>query len=169
MAGLSSWLSEVWSNRIAEKLRATNAHDLEQAKAALLHEVESHKIRLKKSEFLFQKEFEAACSFSAFMRSLLPGFNHPDMEWYEVCDEIAQSFGSIEQKLEQFFSEFSVALTEEERTILSDAISDAGYSKFEVIDEDVSRESNEAAGILYDKLKDFNSKLIARVRDQTSL
>ncbi|KIO48755.1 hypothetical protein [Nitrosospira sp. NpAV] len=166
--GLSRWLGEVWSSRIAEKLRAANAHDLERTKAALLHEVESHKIRLKKSEFLFQKEFEAASSFSAVFRSLHPGFNHPNMDWYEACDEIAQRLGSIEKKLEHYFSAFSAVLTEEERNILSDAISDAGYWKFEVINGVVSCESSEAAGTLYLKLKDFDSKLIARIRDQAS-
>lgn len=167
--GLSSWLGKVWSDRLVEKLKAENARALERVKAEFIHEVESYKNKLKKSEFLFQKEFEAASAFATIFRSIHPGFNHPQMDWYEACDEIAQCFGSIEKKLDSYFSEFSAVLTEEERDLLTDAISDAGYSKFEVIDRDVPVESNQAADALYKKLQELNSKLIARVRNQASL
>jgi len=167
--GLSSWLGKVWSDRLAEKLKAENARDLERVKTEFIHEVESYKVKLKKSEFLFQKEFEAASAFATIFRSIHPGFNHSQMDWYEACDEIAQCFGSIEKKLDIYFSEYSAVLTEEERILLTDAISDAGYSKFEVIDGDVPAKSNQAADTLYKKLQVLNSRLISRVRNQASL
>lgn len=167
--GLSNWLGKVWSDRLVEKLKAENSRDLERVKTELVHEVESYKVKLKKSEFLFQKEFEAASAFATIFRSMHPGFNHPYMDWYEACDEIAQCFSSIEKKLEKYFSEYAAVLTEEERKLLIDAISDAGYSKFEVIDGKVSAESNHAADVLYKKLISLEGKLIARVRNQASL
>lgn len=167
--GLSNWLGKIWSDRLAEKLKAENARDLERVKTQFIHEVESYKVKLKKSEFIFQKEFEAASGFAAIFRSIHPGFNHPQMDWYEACDEIARCFGLIEIKLNGYFYEFSAVLTDDERNQLSDAISDAGYSKFEVIDGDVSTESNIAADALYKKLQNINSMLISRVRNQASL
>lgn len=167
--GLSNWLGKVWSDRLAEKLKAENSRDLERVKTELMHEVESYKVKLKKSEFLFQKEFEAATTFAAIFRSMHPGFNHPYMDWYEACDEIAKCFGSIEKRLEGYFSQFSAVLTDEERKLLIDAISDAGYSKFEVINGDVSSKSNHDADVLYKKLAALEEKLISRVRNQVSL
>ena len=167
--GLSSWLGKLWADRLGEQLKASNTQALERIKADFLREVESYKIKLKKSEFLFQKEFEAASEFSRLIQSIHPGFNHPMMDWYEACDVIAQSFGSIEFKLNGFLAKFGAVLTEDERKILTNAISDAGYGKFEAVGEDVSAEANKQAGKLYTDLQELEKKMIGRVRDQSSL
>jgi hypothetical protein len=52
--GLSNWIGKILADRYVEKLK----HEIQQ-------ELETHKTRLRKSEFLFQKEFEAAQSPSA--------------------------------------------------------------------------------------------------------
>ena len=167
--GLSSCFGKLWADRLGEQLKASNTQALERIKADFLREVESYKIKLKKSEFLFQKEFEAASEFSRLIQSIHPGFNHPMMDWYEACDVIAQSFGSIEFKLNGFLAKFGAVLTEDERKILTNAISDAGYGKFEAVGEDVSAEANKQAGKLYTDLQELEKKMIGRVRDQSSL
>lgn len=103
------------------------------------------------------------------MQSIHPGFNHPMMDWYEACDVIAQDFGSIERKLNDFLAKYGAVLTDDERKALTSAISDAGYGKFEAIDEDVSAKANQQAAKLYTELQELEEQMIRRVRDQSSL
>ena len=166
---LSNWLGKVWADRLGEQLKASNTRELERIKAELLYDIESYKVKLKKSEFLFQKEFEAASEFSRLMQSIHPGFNHPMMDWYEACDFIARSFGSIERKLNVFLAKYSAALCDDERKILTSSISDAGYGKFESTDEEVSAEANQQAAKLYTDLLELEKQMIGRVRDQSSI
>ena len=66
--GFSGWLGRVWADRLGEQLKASNTQALERVKAEFVREVESYKIRLKKSEFLFEKEFAAASAFTVLVR-----------------------------------------------------------------------------------------------------
>jgi len=59
--------------------------------------------------------------------------------------------------------------SDETRKSLSEAISDAGFAKFEVIDGDVPMEANQAAEALYLKLEAIGTSLISHVRSQSSL
>ena len=167
--GLSSWLGKIWAERIGEELKASNTKELEHVKANLVQDLESYKVQLKKSEFLFQKEFEAASAFSALIQSVHPGFNHPMMDWYEACDEIAQNFGKIEIRLGDFLAKFGAVLTDAERKILTGAISDAGYGKFDVIEGQDNPDANTNAGELYNNLLLLEKQMIGRVRGQSSL
>ena len=75
---------------------------LERAKHEIQQEVESYRTKLKKSEFLFQKEFEATSQFISLHHSFLPRYLHPDMDWHEACTEFARNFSQVEKKLEQY-------------------------------------------------------------------
>lgn len=167
--GLSSWLGKVWADRLGEQLKASNTQALERIKADFLREVESYKVKLKKSEFLFQKEFEAASEFSRLMQSIHPGYNHPMMDYSDACDVIAQNFSSIEKELNGFLAKYGAVLTDDERKILNDAIFHAGYGKFDSINDEVGAKANKQADELYIELKDLEKKMIERVRDQSSL
>lgn len=72
--GLSNWIGRILADRYVEKL-----------KQEIQQEIESHKTRLRKSEFLFQKEFEAASAFISLRRSLMPKYRFPEMEWHAGC------------------------------------------------------------------------------------
>lgn len=120
--GLSGWIGKIFSNRFVEKL-----------KQEIQHEMESYRTKLKKSEFLFQKEFEAASHFISLRRSFLPDYIHPDMEWPEVCEYVALNLESIEESLSNFRATHGVALKESVLSRLDDAITAAGTGKFEEI------------------------------------
>jgi len=49
IGGFAHWLGNLWAKRL-----------IQGEKAKLDTELESYKVKLKKSEFIFQKEFEAA-------------------------------------------------------------------------------------------------------------
>lgn len=150
-------------------LKAKTDAEIERLKNELMHRVESYKVQLKKSEFLFQKEFEAASAFAALLQSIHPGFNHPTMGWYEACDAIAEDFEKIEIRLNDFLAKYGAVLTDNEKKILTSAISDAGYGKFDVIGGEVDTDANQKAGELYFNLQELEKQLIGRVRDQSSL
>ncbi len=152
------------------QLKAKTDAEIERLKNELIHNVERYKVQLKKSEFLFQKEFEAASAFSALLQSIHPGFNHPLMDWYEACDEIALDFGKSEIRLNDFLTKFGAVLTDAERTILLNAISEAGFGKFDIRENgEVDVDTNRKAGEFYESLQTLEKQLIERVRNQSSL
>jgi len=151
------------------ELKAKADAEIERLKNEMTRNIESYKVQLKKSEVFFQRELEAASTFSSLFHSIRPGYNNPLMDWYEACDEIAQDFGRIEIRLSDFMSKHGALLTDEERSLLTDATSDAGYGKFDVIDGNVDAAANKMADELYQKLKTLEAQLIQRVRAQASL
>jgi len=128
--GFSSWLGKVWANRLMTKEKAEYAQELESLRNRLTQETESYKIKLKKSEFIFEKEYEATLEFVALKRNFLPTYSHPDMDWYEACDDIAHDFHKIETALGTFLSKHGAVLSSEVKDLLSHSIGVAGENKF---------------------------------------
>ena len=75
IGGFAHWLGNLWAKRL-----------IQEEKAKLDLDIESHKVKLRKSEFLFEKEYEAVSEFVALLRSILPRHSYPDMDWCEACD-----------------------------------------------------------------------------------
>jgi len=150
-------------------LKAKTDAEIERLKNELVRNVESYKVQLKKSEVFFQRELEAASTFSSLFHSIRPGYNNPLMDWHDACDEIAHDFGRIEVRLSDFMSKHGAMLNDTERALLSDAMSDAGFGKFDIDGPDISPESNKMADEIYQKLKSLDTQLIERVRAQASL
>lgn len=69
VGAFANWLGDLWAKRLIQK-----------EKKKLDEEIESYKVKLKKSEFIFQKEFEAASELVGLIRSFLPKYNHPQMD-----------------------------------------------------------------------------------------
>ncbi len=151
------------------QLRAKADAEIECLKNEMNRNVESYKIQLKKSEVFFLRELDAASAFSSLFHSIRPGYSSPNMDWYDACDEIAQNFGRIEIRLSDFLSKHGAVLNDEERILLIDAMSDAGYGKFDILGPDVDSKSNKKADEIYQKLKILDAQLIERVRAQASL
>lgn len=151
------------------ELKSKTDSEIERLRSEMTRNIESYKIQLKKSEIFFQRELEAASMFSSFFHSILPGYSNPTMDWSDACDSIAQDFGKIETRLGDFMSKHGAVLNDEERSLLVDATSDAGYGKFNVFDGEVDSDANMKANEMYEKLKALETKLIQRVRAQASL
>ncbi|OOX38250.1 hypothetical protein BJL83_23575 [Vibrio parahaemolyticus] len=73
---MSNWLGKLWANRLMEHQKAEYARELESIKSTLLKESESYKIKLKKSEFIFEKQHEASSELVALVRKFLPPLLH---------------------------------------------------------------------------------------------
>ena len=157
IGGFAHWLGNLWATRLIQNEK--NKLDLD---------IESYKVKLKKSEFLFQKEFEAASEFIAMMGGFTPTHYRPDMDWHDVCDEIAQRFSVIEPRLKDYLSKHGAILKKEAKEALSLCIGIAGENKFNINGPDVPDAINAHAENLYNKLKEVEKSLLNQVHTQSS-
>jgi hypothetical protein len=166
--GLSNWLGRLWADRVAEQLKASNTQALERIKADFVRDLESYKVQLKKSEFFFQREFDAAREFSSIVHKVIPTRQrHPDMDWSEAMDDVIGSFGKTEERLEEFLELHGVVLTEDERELVNVAISRANQGNLYSAEGDPA--GHEIAEKLCNDLKELQARLNKRLRDQASL
>lgn len=129
---LSSWLGKVWANRLMAAETAKHSQDLERLRKELSRGLESHKVKLRKSELVFEKEFEAASQLVALIRGFLPTYRHPHMDWHEACKEIAFDLEQIEYGLDGFLSKHGAVLPDEVKEHLGSCTGIAADNKFEI-------------------------------------
>ena len=86
------------------------------------------------------------------------------MDWYEACDQIAQSFGKHEKTLERFLAKHGAVLSEASRQKLGECISLAADGKFDV---EVDRQVNKMAHTFYTHLEEIERELLHIVREQS--
>lgn len=154
--GLSNWIGKILADRYVEKLK----HEIQQ-------ELETHKTRLRKSEFLFQKEFEAASAFISLRRRLMPKYRFPEMEWHDACEDFAGDFEKVERELEAYMAMHGAALTSTALDRISSAITQVSAGKFETSREGVSREGLDIAGKVMEELEEVEKLLHAAVWSQS--
>lgn len=155
--GLSNWIGKLLAGRYVEKLK----HEIQE-------ELETHKTRLRKSEFLFQKEFEAASAFITLRRDLMPKYRFPNMEWHDACEDFANDFEKVEKELERYLATYGAALTDRTLERLFSAISQVATGKFEVSHEGGAGSATEIAGKVMEELEEVEKQLHAAVRSQSA-
>ena len=178
--GFSNWLGKIWANRLMEKEKAEYSKEMEKERAfhtrelemmrnSFLKETESYKIKLKKSEFLFEKQFEAASELVALRRSFLPEVSSPDMDWEDVLDHYVFSSKVIEKNLGEYLSRHGAVLGEDVEEKISKCRGLAAWNKFEIgtYYEDSSKGKDEAEKI-YKILNEATELMLSKVNAQTS-
>lgn len=154
--GFANWIGRILANKYVEKLK----HEIQQ-------DLESHKTRLKKSELLFRKEFEAASAFIPVHLQLLPRYRIPDMEWDEACKDFAQNFEHVEKMLEAYMAAHGAALQQETLRRLASAKMRASWGKLEVTNGNVSREAAKYAEEVMEALDEIEKELYRAVWSQS--
>ena len=150
---LFKWISERFA-----------ALGLEREKRKSQQQVESHKAELKKSEFLYPKEFEAAEEFIALHSDLRPRYRFPEMEWEHACEDFALDFEEVEERLEQYKVDHGAVLQPGTFDRLSRAITNASLGQFAVEGDDVSSEGIDLAGEVMTDLEEIEKELQKAVR-----
>lgn len=169
--GFSSWLGKVWAARLMAKEKAEHTRELEALRNQLTQDTESYKIRLKKSEFLFEKQFEATSEFITLIWACAPEIHRPDMDWHDACDDIARNFTKLEKSLFSFLSKHAAVLDDETENQINEAISLAAFHKFGADSEEVSEGANQAADELFTTegiIPKIESRLKNMVHSQSS-
>jgi hypothetical protein len=157
LLGLSSWIGTLLSNRIIER-----------AKSELQKDLESYKASLRKSEFLFEKQYEAASEFIAMRQGFLPA-HRPDMDWHEAREDMAMHFERIAKSLKTFVSKHGAVMSSETVKSLTQCIGLAEEHRYGVHGDVVSREASEAADTIWNKLGEVEGKLRDAVWDQSGV
>ena len=154
--GLANWIGKILADRYVEKVK----QDFEE-------EIERHKTRLRKSEFLFQKEFDAASAFISLQIRLLPRYRIPEMDWHDACEDFARSFDDVEKAVDNFIATHGAALPSETLKFLINAKTKASRGRFEVTNGDVSQDAVTYAKEVMESLDKVEKKLYQVVRSQT--
>lgn len=162
----SSWLGKVWAERILAKEKAQQTQDLEDFKQKLQEAAERHKVRLKKSELIFAKEFEAASALAALNMDIRPKISHPEMDYYDACDEVASNFGRIETQLHTFVRTHGAVLPVGVKHLFSICMSITGDYKFHTSNSKIPSEANAAADMLLEHLKQAENEMLEQVNRQ---
>jgi predicted ribosome quality control (RQC) complex YloA/Tae2 family protein len=157
IGGFAHWLGNLWAKKLVQN-----------EKAKLDTELESYKVKLKKSEFIFQKEFEAASEFVAYVQSIEPGYYMPDMIGDDFYESIAGRLGSIETSLRKYLGKHGTVLTDKATSNIKECIHLAGNTKHKIIGPDIPESALEVARDIYSKLKEAEESLNEQVRGQSS-
>ena len=119
IAGFTHWLGGVWAKRLVQDQKKKLDSELEQLKG-----------NLRKSDYLFEKEYEAVCGLVALKNTMFPRISRPDMEWEDLGQSIADEFEEVENRINIFLTEHGAILSDEVRTSISKASRIAGNGKF---------------------------------------
>ena len=155
--GLANFIGKILANKYVEKV-----------KQEFQQELESHKTRLRKSEFLFQKEFDATSSFISLRLRLLPRYRFPDMEWHDACEEFAHRFQHVEESLETYIATHGAALPKSALENLAKAKRYASWGKVKVTDGDVCDDAIKYAEQTMNELEEIEKELYEAVWSQSS-
>ena len=153
-----NWIAEFLANKYLEKRK----HEMQQ-------ELESHKTKLRKSEFLFQKEFDAASAFISLSHELLPDRKYSEMECRDTSKDLAQNFELVENALNSYIATHGAALKNEtlERLISTKRLASNSRLQFEVSGQDSPQTSIRCAGKVMKALKEIEKELRQTVQSQS--
>ena len=97
----------LFGNSILEKIRAKSSLTSEQ-----------YKIQLKKSEFFFEKQFDASLEFGKFFYELLPKKQSVFDEWEDAMSWLADDLQNHQKFLDDFISKYNILFSDETLDIL---------------------------------------------------
>ncbi len=155
IGAFAQWLGKYWAS-----------HLIQDAKAKLDSELESYKVGLRKSEFWFEREFEAAKELNSIYRDVIPRLGFPDMDFSDACDQIAMKFDELAGQLRRFLKSHGPVIPEEVVSLVQYARNLAEEGALEVPGFEVSRAGNECAKELVENLAEAKTVFDQTLRGQ---
>jgi hypothetical protein len=142
---IAGFVSKLMADRSIESHKAQLGQETERLKGELAKETETHKLNLRKQEILYNKQLDAATEFIGLHQTMQPRFSHPDKDWDEACEDVAESFGMYEEWLKAYVRKHGAVTSRAVRKLLDESIDLASTNKFNVSGGDVSRDQVKAA------------------------
>lgn len=189
VAGITGWLGKVWSSRInniekshlQEKLddlkrdheikivsiRKEHELGLEHLRSHLLKDTENYRVRLKKSEILFEKELDSASRFLYLNRKIQPvaidDILQRDME---ACGKLKNRVSEIESMLSTFMDEFGAIINQQVKESIRYTLKQCT----DLIEREDLGDSWAEKDIhdVYKQLNTIQADLISAIRSQTT-
>lgn len=165
VATACGFISKAVADRSIESHKSELSAELERLKGELAMEGESHKLKLRKAELLFDRQVQAASAFIPISHKLRPEYRFADMDWHDASVEVAQRSGEVERELTQFELSHGAALSPKARGLLSSSITSATHNKFEGDAMEPSDQATKAGSDLLEKIIALEEQLIADLRD----
>lgn len=144
--------------------------ELERIRDEYRADLEKLRIRLKKSEFIFEKEFAAASVLVEYHEQIIPLSQFADMHMDDVYVSIAYNFDEMEEWIKKFVSAHGAVLPETVAKELILAARTAGEYKFRVgqgLDEEVDTQTFQAAEDVYHRIRSARDAMRDRVWEQS--
>lgn len=91
---------------------------------------EEYKLKLKNSELLFQKKYEATSELISYNMFLLPVKSHDDESWCKYCESFSQEFENIEKYIKKYISKHGVVLSKDIENILLSVLKVLSEAKY---------------------------------------
>ncbi|GAD31907.1 hypothetical protein PLEI_3572 [Photobacterium leiognathi lrivu.4.1] len=189
ITGLSAWLGKVWSSRISNlekaqlqkllddfkrehdkellSIKKEHESELEFLRSHLLLDSENYRVKLKKSEILFEKELDAASNFLSLNRKIQP------KEISDASERYIDDFGKLHNRIKQvedglgrFLDEFGAIVTQEVQSHIDSCLKEC----INLVERDHYGDSwaNNDIHNVYRKLNKIESELIKIIRTQSS-
>lgn len=161
---LKGTLNQELAKLTAQLARETNS-ELERLRSILGRESDAFRLKLKKQELLFDKEFTAARGFMELSYKIWPTYSSPEMDWEEATTEAAQNLGKTEMLITDFIIVHGAALGDEALADIKTLRETASNYKFAAHENgQVEATAKIKAGELLMKLKDIEKHLLDRLR-----
>ena len=167
---LSGWLGKVWAERLMKASIFSHEKELETLRDKYTVDLEKLKMQLKKSEFIFEKEFIAASKLVEYYEEIIPLSQHPDMHMDDVFESIALQAENVEAWVKQFVSSHGAVLPDLVAKNLMMAARYAGEIKFSsgTSPHELPIESVEGAEEIYNRIRSARDAMRERIWQQSS-
>ena len=155
-------------NRDLQAVKSDFTKEVERLKAELGQAAETHKLRLKKQELLFDREVAAAKAFIQLKRRLLPKRSHDDYDIYDAAEELGQSLHSVTSALRGFLDEYGAVLPKTIRDGITSASlrsEDGSFYSADFGEEQLFQIARRAADELIVNLADIEADILRLIRD----
>ncbi len=171
---VSAFASKFMVDRSLEKHKSKLATELERLKGDLAKEVETHKLSLRRTEILFERQIDACNNFIALHENLKPTFR-PGMDSYDAVVEFSGRLGIAEDLLRTFKLQHSSIIDEQVCTLLEEAIVLADEHKFDEIMQsqsskfhyfEPSDDTLNAGGEVMKKMSNIEQALIEKIKEK---
>lgn len=164
VGAFSGWLGKLWADRLMKREVVKHQATIEAMKAELSRRAEHYKAGLRKSEFLFQREYEAVNALVSMVSKLRSQHGDPYMDDISVFYEsIIRGFEGTRATIGEFLAQHSAILPRDTRTLISDAEVAATLGSYGDVN---GRSQMDCAEELYAKLTTAEEQMISRLRDQ---
>lgn len=171
VAAFSGWLGKVWAEHLMQSATQGHEKELERIRDEYRADLEKLRIRLKKSEFIFEKEFAAASTLVEYHEQIIPLSQFANMHMDDVYVSIAHDFDEIEEWVKKFVAAHGAVLPDRVAKELMMAARTAGQFKFRVgqgLDEAVDTQTFNAAEDVYHRIRAARDAMRDRVWEQSS-
>ncbi|MFA4918820.1 MAG: hypothetical protein WC581_06170 [Thermodesulfovibrionales bacterium] len=156
------WIGKRYLDSKLESEKSENQAKLKSIESQLSQYLEVHKQKIKNSEFFFQRQYEASQELYKLKVDMMPPYRHPDMDWHEAREEMANGLEKTYESLQDFLNKYF--------TVLSPGILEKIESATNTAEEGMLYGSNEqgiqCADYVYSRVKECSSILKAEVDGQ---